>query len=279
MNPAELFRDNLKLIDRVIAGVCRRSGLRDADAEDFASTARIALMENDYAILRAYEERSSLGTFLTIVVQRLLTRERTRTWGKWHASAEAERLGPAAVLLERLLVRGGRSIDEAIPFVRTLDPSLDNASVRALAERLPQRTPRPRLVALPDYDDMEFVAAERADGRAGEAEARKTSERAARVVRETLASLPLHDRMLIRFHFGAGMSIADAARMLGVEQRPLYRRMESLLRQLRQALESEGLNAAAIQDVISAAATDGVDFDLHGKNESSGPINELEGHR
>ena len=42
MDPAELFGTNLKLVDRVVAGVCRRSGLRDADAEDFASEARLA---------------------------------------------------------------------------------------------------------------------------------------------------------------------------------------------------------------------------------------------
>jgi RNA polymerase sigma factor (sigma-70 family) len=278
MNPSELFGANLKLIDRVIAGVCRRSGLRDADAEDFASTVKIALMENDYAILRSYEARSSLGTFLTIVVQRLLASERTRLWGKWHPSAEAQRLGPAAVLLDKLLTRDGRSIDEAIPFVRALDPSLDCAAVLALAARLPQRAPRPRLVALPEFEDDDLVAAERADGRASLAEARKTSEQAGRVVRETLAAMPLEDRMIIRFRFGGGLSIADTARMLGLDQRPLYRRMEALLRRLRDALESEGLNADVIGDVISAAATEGVDFDLNGKNDLSGPINEMESH-
>jgi RNA polymerase sigma factor (sigma-70 family) len=267
MDPFELFRANLSLVDRVITGVCRRAGLRDADAEDFASTAKLALMENDYAILRTYEGRSSLGTFLTIVVQRLLSRERARMWGRWHSSAEAERLGPAAVLLEKLLVRDGRSIDEAMPLVRALDPSLDRTAVQELAARLPSRAPRARLVPLPDTEDQ-FEAAERTDQRVREADARETSERAARVVRETLAVLPLEDRMLMRFRFGAELSIADTARLLGVPQRPLYRRIEVLLRQLREALEREGVDAALVADVISAAGSEGMDFGLNGKSEA-----------
>lgn len=264
MNSAELFEANLPLIDRVVAGVCRRAGLRDADAEDLASTAKLALMENDYAILRAYEGRSALGTFLTIVVQRLLSRERDRMWGRWHPSAGAESLGAAAVLLEKLLVRDGRSLEEAIPLVRAVDPSLDRATARDLAARLPSRAPRPRLVSLA-ADEVEFEAPERADARASQAEGIRISERAARVVRETLATLPLEDRMLVRLRFGAGKNISDVSRLLGVAQRPLYRRIEMLLRRLRDALEREGVGAALVQDIIGAAATEGIDFGLHGK--------------
>ncbi|MCU1231996.1 MAG: polymerase sigma factor, sigma-70 family [Acidobacteria bacterium] len=273
MNPAELFAANLPLVDRVIAGVCRRAGVRAADAEDFASTARIALMENDYAILRTYEGRSSLGTFLTIVVQRLLSRERSRIWGRWHSSAEAERLGAAGVLLEQLLVRDGRSLEEAIPFVRAIDPSLDRRSVQDLAARLPERAARPRLVPLPD--EVDVASPEGADARASDAESRRISARAAAVVRETLESLALEDRMLIRFRFGAELSIADASRLLGVPQRPLYRRIEALLTMLREALERAGVGAMEVSDLISATAADGIDFGLHGKSDDARHSNEV----
>jgi len=89
----ELFRANLALVERVIGVVCRRAGLRDADAEDFSSTVKLALIENDYAILRGYEGRAPLGAFLTVVVQRMLSREWMRLRGRWHPSAEAERRG------------------------------------------------------------------------------------------------------------------------------------------------------------------------------------------
>ena len=264
----ELFRSNLALVERVIAGVCRRAGLRDADAEDFASTARIALMENDYAILKSYEGRAPLGAFLTVVVRRLLSREWMRLRGRWHPSTEAERGGAAVVMLEKLTVRDGRSLDEAIAIVRDVDPSLDSRSVRELAERLPERPARPRLVPLMD-DEHGFVAPDTADSGAREAEARQLTERAARVVRETVETLPLQDRMLIRFHFGAQLSIADAARLLGVPQRPLYRRIEALLRQLRESLEKEGVGAATVEELISAGGSELFDFGLqNGKTDS-----------
>jgi hypothetical protein len=41
---AALFRASLGLIERVTARVCRNAHLADADAEDFASTVRVALM-------------------------------------------------------------------------------------------------------------------------------------------------------------------------------------------------------------------------------------------
>jgi len=261
MEPEELFRDNLALIDRVIAGVCRRAGVRDADAEDLACSAGIALMENDYAILRGYEGRAPLGAFLTVVVQRMMTREWMRLRGRWRASAEAERCGPAAVMLEKLTVRDGRPLDEAVEIVRANDPSLNRNAVREMAERLPQRAPRLRLVPLLD-DAQPFVASDAADERATQSETRRLSESAARVVRETLGRLSLQDRMLIRFHFGAELSIADTARVLGVPQRPLYRRVEALLAQLRRELEREGLGAAVIEDMISAGGAESFDFGL-----------------
>src|SRR5438105_2487166 len=184
MHPEELFSTNLPLVERVIAGVCRRAGLRDADAEDFASVAKLALIEDDYAILRGYEGRAPLGAFLTVVVQRMLSREWMRLRGRWHPSAEAERCGAAAVLLEKLTVRDGRSLDEAVDIVRATDPSLDRNTVRQMAERLPQRFPRLRLVPLATDDEQPFMAADAADARATEGETRRMSERAARVVRE-----------------------------------------------------------------------------------------------
>ena len=263
-------------MERVIAGVCGRAGLRGADAEDFGSIVKIALIENDYAILRGYEGRAPLGAFLTVVVQRMLSREWTRLRGRWHPSAEAERNGDAAVLLEKLTVRDGRSLDEAVAIVRNVDPSLDARSVRELAERLPPRPARLRLVPLSD-DEHGYVAPDAADSRAHAADARRVSAQAARVVREMIATLPLQDRMLMRFHFGAELSIADAARLLGVPQRPLYRRIEALLRQLREALEREGVGPAAVEELISAGESESFDFGLrNGKDEPDRHTDDVE---
>jgi RNA polymerase sigma factor for flagellar operon FliA len=253
----------------VIARVCRRAGVRDADAEDFASTVKLALIDNDYAILRSYEGRAPLGAFLTVIVQRQLSREWERLRGRWHPSAEAERAGPAAVLLEKLLVRDRRSLDEAVELVRVVDPSLERRSIGELAECLPGRMPQPRIVPLLE-EEHRLVAPDAADARASDADARR-SEQVARVVRETIAAQSAEDRLLLRLHFGAGLTVADVARRLGVPQRPLYRRVEALLRQLRAALERENVGGADIAGLISAGVSHDADFGLSNLEEPFRP--------
>src|ERR1041385_4658834 len=99
MDPAELFRASTALIDRITAGVCRRARVSGADAEDFSGDVKLALMEGDFAILREFEQRSSLAGYLSIVIERLMFDQRTRAFGRWMPSAQAKRLGDAAVLL------------------------------------------------------------------------------------------------------------------------------------------------------------------------------------
>ena len=43
MTGRERFEANIDAIDRAIARVCRMAGVRNADAEDFASTAKLAV--------------------------------------------------------------------------------------------------------------------------------------------------------------------------------------------------------------------------------------------
>lgn len=253
MQPGEIFRDNLPLLDRVIGRVCRRAALYGADAEDFASAVRLALIEDDYAILRRWEERSSLATYLTVIVQRMLADERIRTGGRFRPSAEAKRLGETAVVLERLVLREGRSLEAALPLARAVDPSLTTTAAASLLAKLPEREPRVREVELDEVTIETRPGGEPADRRAHDAEVQRVSGKASRAVREVLAAQSLEDRTLIRMHFGRGMSIADCSRMLRLPQRPLYRRLESLMQRLRRALTAAGVDASTAAGMIGSA--------------------------
>lgn len=249
MSPEALFQEQLPLIERIAARVCRRAGVFDADAEDFASAAKLALIENGYAILRAFEGRSSLATYLAIVLDRMLMDELTRVIGKWHPSSEARRLGEAAVMLETIVVRDGRSIEEALPLVTAVDPLFTAKRAEEILARLPPRTRRPRAVDLPERAEELFVAPDTAEGRALEAEAARMARRTEDVMRATLASFDMEERMLIRFRFGSGMSVADIARMMNLPQRPLYRRLEALLARMHAELRAAGIEAPASGDL------------------------------
>ena len=244
MDAGTLFRENLTLVDRAIVRVCRRSGLQGADADDFASDARLALMDNDYEILRPYRGECGLETFLTVLIQNLLADSRDRTLGRFRPSAEARRLGEKAVMLERLVVRDRRALDEVLPIV-----GLSRAEAIAVLDRLPARAVRTRVVDLGVVDPESYAAATRADERVMASEAERVASETNRVVRETLATLPLEDRSIVRMHYAQSMTVADISRVLRLPQRPLYRRLEAAVAKLRRALTDAGLDAGAMADL------------------------------
>lgn len=266
MHPRELFEQNLDLVERTIERICRRASLYGADAEDFASNVRIALLENDCEILRGWQGRSSLATFLAVIVQRMLADEQIRAWGRWHPSAEAKRHGDAAVLLERLVVREHRSLDAALPLVRDIDAGMTRERAEQILKQLPPREQRAREVELDEIATETVPAVEGADARLRDSEARRVADRTTDVVRETLDSFSDEDQALIVLRFQTGLSIADIARMMRLPQRPLYRRLEMLLERLRGALTGARIDASALEDVIGSAGE--LDFGLRGKSEA-----------
>lgn len=239
-----------------------------ADAEDFASTARLALIENDYAILRLFVGRSSLSTFLTVVIQRLLLDERTKRTGRWHSSREAERLGDAGIALERIVRGERRTIDEALPIVRSIDPALTREQVVEMAARLPPRAPRAQAVEL-EANEWHLASDSHADERAIAADQSKLSGRVTGVVRETLEAMPLEDRMIVRFHFGEGMTLAEISGLLRLPQRPLYRRRDALLARFRAAFAAAGIEAGEVADLIGDATRE-MDFGLQNGKSAGG---------
>ena len=269
MLPRELFEQNLELIERTVQRACVRAGIFGADAEDLASTVKIALIEDDFAILRNWEQRSSLATYLAVIARRLVADAQIRTFGRWRPSSEAIRLGETAVMIESLVLRRGRSLDEVLSIVSSIDPSLTRERVEAIVRQLPPRAPRPRLVELDETHAELLRSEERADSRTAVAEATQMADRAVTVVRKTLEQFTDEDRTIISFRFSSGMSIADISRMMRLPQRPLYRRIESLLGRLRAALTGAGIDATSLFDAIESS-TGELDFGMPvRKNDSS----------
>ena len=259
-----LFRANLGLIDRVIDRVCHDGNLYGPDAEDFASMVKVALIEDDYAVLRAWQGRASLGGYLVVVARRLLFDERSRTLGRFEPSAEARRGGEAAILLEKLVRRDGRPIEQAIPMVQAVEPSLSRDDIESMLLRLPERAPRPRPAPIDDVDVESTRASDGAEAALAGWEVERLSGEASRIVRRALATLPQEDRTIVRMHFGSGTSVADISRILRLPQRPLYRRIEASLVHLRRALVAAGIDAPAVEGLIGSAVQS-LDFGLQGR--------------
>ena len=82
VDPQTLLVENVDLVDRIVAFICKRYNVGAEETEDFASIVKLKLIENDYAIIRKFEGRSRFSTFLTTVVQRLFLDYRNSVWGK-----------------------------------------------------------------------------------------------------------------------------------------------------------------------------------------------------
>src|SRR5213076_2385075 len=68
----DLLTENYAVIEHAIRYVSRRHHLRPDDAEELASIVHFKLVEDGYAVLRKYRGRSSLATYLTTVISRIL---------------------------------------------------------------------------------------------------------------------------------------------------------------------------------------------------------------
>lgn len=84
LNPEALFLEHLGWIDKVAALACRKYGMRDTEAEDFASWIKIELTEDDYAVFRNFRGEGELKTYLATVVVRLFHEYVRKQRGGWH---------------------------------------------------------------------------------------------------------------------------------------------------------------------------------------------------
>jgi len=245
----------LPLIERAIAFASQRQGLTGAETDDFESIVKVRLIENDYAIVRAFEGRSSPATYFGIVVQRMLLDHRNKEWGKWRTSAEAKRLGPVAVELERLLYRDDLTFGEAFLRLKNEHDDLTRDAVEALAKRLPPRPPRRHDVPLDEAERTAVIGSEQIEADAAGRERRDIEERVSKLVNEWLRSLPDDDCFLLQQRFGEGMTVAQIARATRADQKHLYRRMERRLHEIRKVLESSGLASADVLDLVGRGDT------------------------
>ena len=236
---AAIYLQHLQAIDRIAGALCRRHGIRGADAEDFASEVRLRLLEDDYAVIRKHRGDGSMTTFLTVVIANLLRDYRIKMWGKWRPSAEAKRLGQTAVLLETAMYRDGCSFDDACSLLeRSGKLDVDRAQLRDMAKRLPVRAPR-RIDGEEALADVAAVS--QSDGRVLESERSEHHAAAQGAVTRWLATLASEDQLIIKLRFYEGLSVADVARALGLPQKPLYTRIARLLETLSVALKGEGI--------------------------------------
>jgi len=281
VNDEATFLSNLPVIDDVIGQICRRHRLTASEAEDFKSDVRLHFIERNYEPLRRFEGRSTLRTYLTVVVQRLFLDYRNRLWGKWRPSADAKRLGPLAILVERLVTRDGLTLEQAAHTLRiNYHVDLDER-LAGLCAKLALRLPSRQIVAEATADIVESPAPS-PETNVLRAEQGFLVKRVHTALERACQGLAAQDRLILKMRFDDGVPVADIARALHLNQKRLYRTIEQLLARIRKALEAEDISGDDINALFGAG---GVDADaVHDQRNGTGAADASErlsarGHR
>jgi RNA polymerase sigma factor for flagellar operon FliA len=250
-----LYTQFRPVIEQAIDVVCRRHALSAADADDFSSAVHLHLIDNEFRVLRKFEHRSSFRTFIIAVITHKYQDWRNARWGKWRPSAEAKRRGGVALHLERLLLRDGLSFDQAHETLRTnFQVRESRQELEAIAATLPRRHGRQFV----HEDELADQAAPQgaADESIRAREAAEGARIASAALARALCMLPSQDRLVLRMRFEDGFTVTQIADVLRLEAKPLYRRIDRLLTQLRARLEQVGVNAITAAELFEAGAFD-----------------------
>lgn len=251
MIPEDTYLHHLRTIERIAAFVARRNHLNADETSEFAQEVRFRLLDDNYAIIRKFEGRSSFSTYLTTVILRLFQQWRVEMWGKWRPSAEARRLGDKAITLERLLTRDGFTFDEAVKILTT--PSGTQYTVAELEliyVRLPMRTPRPVLISDEVTPEIAAVDAD-ADDRVEMSDRERSARRVAAAVDRLFETMDPEDRLILQLRFWQARKVPDIAQRLQIEQKKLYKRLDRLFQLMRRALEEAGLGKTEIGTLLT----------------------------
>ena len=252
MDYGRLLVDNLPLVDSVVQAIARRYRLSTDEADDLSSSVRLKLLENDYEVLRKFQHRSKLRTYLVTVVQRLFLDERNARWGKWRPSAQAYRLGPIGIVLDQLITRDHLTFNEAAEAIAMrFGDAVSPAQLEAMAALLPARRSR-RFVSAEVLEEMPALISNQED-LLDLSDRDRPGNRVERALAAVFQQLNDEDKVILRLRFHQNMQLARIAELLAVAPKPFYRRVDELIGMLREALQAQGVTQADVFSIVGSS--------------------------
>lgn len=249
MDAAAYYADHLGEINEAISIICRKNGIAPAEEKDFSQHVHLQLIEDDYRKIRAYRGSSSFRTYLYTVISRILI-DQVRT--KWHPSTEAKRLGTTAVALEKLVYRNNYSVREACQ-VLSMDPSTAVTEQQAHDLLATVRARKPRPIRAEDSEEQLPRVPDPApdpEGHLARKQQRRREREVVDLIGTVLQAFSSEDKLLMKLVFIGGHKISEVARLLKKDERLVYRRTRSLLRNAKEALAAAGIGEADVRDIL-----------------------------
>ncbi|MEM6793900.1 MAG: sigma-70 family RNA polymerase sigma factor [Acidobacteriota bacterium] len=232
--------------------IARRYGLTRDQRHDLTGAVVLKLLQKDRRALGA-DGAARPGAFFHTVARRALLDQRARSWGRWRPSARARRLGALGVAFDRCVNRDGLAPREAVETLRARAEACPER-LEKMALAIPQRPRRLFVDAAESLQDHEAPC--RADQRVVDAERAAEAGRLAEVLQQLTGEIEPSDLELLRLRFRDGLSVRRIAERRGEPARPLYRKLERLLQQLRRGLEAEGLGRGGVMAILDSGHLD-----------------------
>jgi RNA polymerase sigma factor for flagellar operon FliA len=251
-----MFLAHLDAIERLSRCIAARHSLDQDERDDFVSWVNVRLIEDDYAVVRKFEHRSSPTTYFTVVIINLCREYRAKHWGRWRSSAAARRLGAVAIQLERLLYRDGHALAQAGELLRTSGVTrLSDRALAGIAARLPVRgSVASRWSSLPLAGVVGAGTDSSADHALLDDERAQEWLSVRNALEQALSRLANEDHLIMRLRYWEGLTVAEISRQLGLEQKPLYRRIGANLKRIRTDLRAAGIDAETVNTLLSESA-------------------------
>ena len=250
----ELFLKNQPTIQKIADHVARRYRLSSQDREEFRAEVNLKLISEDYKSLRNFQGRCKLESYLFLIINRAFWEWRNKMEGRWRPSAQAKRLGEAAIKLESLTHRDGYLFSEACQILNH-HYGLKPSACEALMQQLPVRIRR-EIIPGANLDEL---ASPRPDleQKILDQERENLGFRVRKSIKGALAKLPQEDLLIIKLNFHQNIKIVDISRSLGVPVKKMYKRVKKILAGLNKDLKRAGFateNSEALLEAVRVAA-------------------------
>jgi RNA polymerase sigma factor (sigma-70 family) len=242
----------------------RRFRVPHEDFEDLRSSLWVKLLDRDAYVIKAFAGRSTLGTYLHRVAERLASDQRTARLGRWRPSALARRLGPVAVAWLRFVERDGLAPDEATVLVerRMHVDAADRAAIAQL-QRAKRRHVGRRYVSLDSVVPREVTRTDRVAPQDYELAQREARQRVRCALRQAIARLSPEERRLVSLRFRSGLRLAEIAVSDGRVPMSLYRQFTRILGTLRATMDGCGVEAETVALALEVRGAWMGGFDCH----------------
>lgn len=246
MSPAEILKQKVPLIDRIVLQVGRKNGLDTNACEEFRGVVYERLIENDYRILRQHRGAEVATSYLILVIRNLYSDFYRSQKGRWRPSAAAKRAGEVGVILDELLNKKKLSFEEAYQTIRSQylnqgGTPPDRESIAEIAGQLKAR-PRPS-VTTPGHEILEAVAVETATPADAfhKTELGGIRQQISRIIRDAMTDMSSELLLVFRMVFEDDHSISSVARVIGKKRAWVDNQIKQELQRIRQRLNHAGI--------------------------------------